>query len=48
MLARPMPFAAVTHLTSKIWRRVATICGRHVDLALGEADFSAVTSPAID
>jgi transposase len=48
MLAREMPFAAVARLTGESWHRVAAICGRYVDLALAEADFSGVRSLAID
>lgn len=48
MLAREMPFAAVARLTGESWHRVAAICGRYVDLALAEADFSGVTRLAID
>ncbi|HSD97547.1 MAG TPA: ISL3 family transposase [Sulfuricaulis sp.] len=48
MLAREMPFAAVARLTGESWHRVAAICGRYVDLALAEADFSEVTRLAID
>ena len=48
MLAREMPFAAVARFTGESWHRVAAICGRYVDLALAEADFSEVTRLAID
>ncbi len=48
MLAREMPFAAVSRLIGESWHRVAAICGRYVDLALAEADFSEVTRLAID
>jgi transposase len=48
MLAREMPFAAVARLTGESWHRVAALCGRYVDLALAEADFSQVTRLAID
>jgi len=48
MLGREMPFAVVARLTGESWHRVAAICGRYVDLALAEADFSEVTSLAID
>ena len=47
-LAREMPFAAVARLTGESWHRVSAICERYVDLALQDADFSAVTSLAID
>lgn len=48
MLAREMPFAAVARLVGESWHRVAAICERYVELALREADFSAVCSLAID
>ncbi len=35
-------------LTGESWHRVATICERYVELALAEADFSAVKHLAID
>ena len=47
-LCREMPFAAVARLVNLSWHRVATICGRYVDLALAEADFSAVARLAVD
>ena len=48
MLAREMPFAAVARLTGESRHRVAAICERYVELALAEADFSAVRHLAID
>lgn len=48
LLAREMPFAAVARLTGESWHRVAAVCERYVELALAEADFSAVRSLAID
>lgn len=47
-LCREMPFAAVARLVNLSWHRVAAICGRYVDLALAEADFSAVARLAVD
>jgi transposase len=48
ILCREMPFAAVARLVNLSWHRVAAICGRYVDLALAEADFSAVARLAVD
>ena len=47
-LCREMPFAAVARLVNLSWHRVAAICGRYVDLALAEADLSAVARLAVD
>jgi transposase len=47
-LCREMPFAAVARLVNLSWHRVAAICGRYVDLALSEADFSEVARLAVD
>jgi transposase len=47
-LCREMPFAAVARLVNLSWHRVAAICGHYVDLALAEADFSAVARLAVD
>ena len=47
-LCREMPFAAVARLVNLSWHRVAAICGRYVDLALTEADFSEVARLAVD
>lgn len=48
MLAREMPFAAVARLVGESPYRVQQVCQRYVELALAAADFSAVTSLAID
>lgn len=47
-LCREMPFATVARLVNLSWHRVAAICRRYVDLALAEADFSAVAHLAVD
>ena len=47
-MAQQMTFAAVARLTGLSWHRVHAICSRYVDLALAEADLSAVTAVAID
>jgi transposase len=47
-MAQQMTFAAVARLTGLTWHRVHAICSRYVDLALAEADLSAVTAVAID
>lgn len=47
-MAQQMPFAAVGRLVNESWHRVHAICSRYVDLALAEADLSAVTAVAID
>jgi transposase len=47
-MAQQMTFAAVAELTGLSWHRVHAICSRYVDLALAEADLSAVTAVAID
>lgn len=47
-LCREMPFAAVARLVGESWHRVAEIAERYVELALPEADFSAVRELAID
>lgn len=47
-LCREMPFAAVARLVGESWHRVAAIAERYVELALAEADFSAVRELAID
>jgi transposase len=43
-----MRFAAAARLVGETRHRVATICERYVDLALAQADFSAVQELAID
>lgn len=47
-LCREMPFAVVARLVGESWHRVVAIAERYVDLALAEADFSAVRELAID
>ena len=47
-MAQQMTFAAVARLVGLSWHRVHAICSRYVDLALAEADLSAVTAVAID
>ena len=47
-MAQQMTFAAVSELVNVSWHRVHAICSRYVDLALAEADLSAVTAVAID
>jgi transposase len=47
-LCREMPFAAVARLVGESWHRVAAIAERYVELAVAEADFSAVRELAID
>lgn len=48
MLAQQMPFAAVARIVNLSWHRVHAICSRYVDLAVDAADFSEVTTVAID
>jgi transposase len=47
-LCREMPFAAVARLVGESWHRVAAIAERYVELALAQADYSAVRELAID
>ena len=47
-MAQQMTFAAVAKLVGLSWHRVHAICSRYVELALAEADLSAVTAIAID
>jgi transposase len=47
-MAQQMTFAAVAELAGCSWHRVHAICSRYVDLALAEANLSAVTAVAID
>lgn len=47
-LCQQMPFAAVARLVGLSWHRVYAICARYVELALVEADLSAVYEVAID
>jgi transposase len=48
MLCQQMPFAAAARLVGETRHRVTAICERYVDLALAQADFSAVRELAID
>jgi len=48
MLAQQMPFAAVARTIGESWHRVHAVCRRYVDLALAEANLSALSSIAID
>lgn len=48
MLAQQMPFAAVARIVGESAHRVMAVCERYVEIALGLADFSAVTALAID
>jgi transposase len=48
MLAQQMPFAAVARIVGESAYRCMEVCNRYVDIALGMADFSEVTSLAID
>lgn len=48
MLCQQMSFAAAARLVGESRHRVATICERYVQLALAQADFSAVRELAID
>jgi len=48
MLCQQMSFAAAARLVGESRHRVARICERYVDLALAQADFSAVRELAID
>jgi transposase len=47
-MAQHMTFAAVARLVNESWHRVHAICSRYVDLAVAQADLSAVTAVAID
>jgi transposase len=47
-LCREMTFAAVARLVNLSWHRVHAICERYVDLALAQADFSAIKHVAVD
>jgi transposase len=47
-LCQQMPFAAVARTVGESWHRVHAICSRYVELALAEADLSAMTAVAID
>lgn len=48
MLAQQMPFAAVARIVGESAHRVLAVCERYVSIALGLADFSEVTTLAID
>jgi len=48
MLARRMPFAAVSRIAGISSYQALTICQRYVELALERADFSQVTALAVD
>lgn len=48
LLCQNMTFAAVSRLVNVSPHRVMTLCGRYVDLALAQADFSEVKNLAID
>ena len=43
-----MTFAAVARLVHESWHRVHAICSRYVDLAVAQADLSAVSAVGID
>ena len=47
-MAQHMTFAAVAQLARLSWHRVHAICSRYVDMAVAQADLSAVTAVAID
>ena len=48
MLCREMPFNVVARIVGLTWHRVHAICTRYVNLALKNADLSAVSDVAID
>ena len=48
MLAQQMPFAAVARIVGESAYRCMEVCNRYVEIALGLADFSGITSLAID
>ena len=47
-MAQQMTFAAVARLVHESWHRVHAICSRYVDLAVAQADLSAVSAVGID
>lgn len=47
-LCQQMPFAAVARTVGESWHRVHAICSRYIELALAQADLSALTALAID
>jgi len=48
MLAQQMPFAAVARIVGESAHRVLAVCERYVSIALGLADFSEMTTLAVD
>lgn len=48
MLARQMPFAAVARIVGESPHRVLAVCQKYVEMAAGLADYSEVTTLAID
>ena len=48
MLARQMPFAAVSRIVGESPHRVLAVCQKYVEMACGLADYSDVSSLAID
>jgi len=48
MLARQMPFAAVSRIVGESPHRVLAVCHKYVEMACGLADYSDVTALAID
>jgi transposase len=48
MLARQMPFAAVSRIVGESPYRVLAVCQKYVEMACGLADYSAVSALAID
>jgi transposase len=48
MLARQMPFAAVARIVGESPHRVLAVCDKYVEMAAGLADYSEVTTLAID
>ncbi|AAW76310.1 transposase [Xanthomonas oryzae pv. oryzae KACC 10331] len=48
MLSQQMPFAAVARIVGESAYRCMQVCNRYVEMALEQADFSDVTSLAID
>lgn len=48
MLAREMPFAAVSRIVGESPHRVLAVCQKYVEMACGLADYSDVTALAID
>ncbi len=48
MLSQQMPFAAVARIVGESAYRCMQVCNRYVEMALEQADFSDVSSLAID